>query len=749
MAIDDPGTALVPQIPQLPAGSGQRSVRPPDKSEEALSPVIESIGAIDGYLEVIKDSVGGLEQFTIGDFEKILEKYFLTKKDVSDAIVEALSRQTSYVWDTSFLVKNQVKAAEVEQRTLKRPMPTSTASSGSRGGNKTTKTSSRRPGKRSNLLGGYRSALTTAHEFSQNPIKMVDKIAELPFKLIDKIRNDSKDKTTKSKSDRDANEVFDKNAFQQNVKEGMKEPSKDFFGDFKDKFEVVFDGFDKIFEKENNTSRNAQSRSPLGTATDPIFTADYESDLAEVHAFSEGRINNIASSKFSTGFGLGRGFEGRLPSVDSGGLFGKLTGKGATSSEENLDEKSKRTGIKADNALFDTFDKPEKSHFGMFLDDQISGGGGGVFGGRAKSLLESLMGPILVIAFLALVKLLPEIISFFRDKFLPFIKEKFIPFVRQVAEVLGPIVDGLLSLASGIFSRVLSDILAVMRGDVSFMDYVLRGGIFDSIATAVVEWLGSVFKIENFPNTAGGRFLTSMFAGGLPAAVLGAKLGALVPGLGPIGGAIIGFVGGTLVNSLIRNRQDTRRSRESIVQEYGTGVEGATEILADMDVVSYTELARYGINAATVNTALGLGNSSREFGSMVTGASLEQLRQRVRRLREERRTLDEDEADLEAYVDSINPSEEQDARVRTSVRDAVITSKGEVIQTHPDDNIYAFKGDVSINPSNPTREFSGFSNSTSVASGDSASQNITHNHYSSNYNMDGMTPFSDFCPVGV
>jgi hypothetical protein len=84
-----------------------------------------------------------------------------------------------------------------------------------------------------------------------------------------------------------------------------------------------------------------------------------------------------------------------------------------------------------------------------------------------------------------------------------------------------------------------------------------------------------------------------------------------------------------------------------------------------------------------------------------------------------------------------------------NVNDAIVTSDGQVIHTSPEDNIYAFKGDVQIAPANQVREFSGspvsYNNSQS-----SSSSNVTNNYINnSNFNLADLMPASEFDPVGV
>jgi hypothetical protein len=83
------------------------------------------------------------------------------------------------------------------------------------------------------------------------------------------------------------------------------------------------------------------------------------------------------------------------------------------------------------------------------------------------------------------------------------------------------------------------------------------------------------------------------------------------------------------------------------------------------------------------------------------------------------------------------------------IDDGVITSDGKVIQTSPEDNIYAFKGDVSIAPANSMREFSGSPVSYNNSQTHSTS-NVTNNYISqSNFNLADLFPASEFDPVGV
>jgi hypothetical protein len=91
-----------------------------------------------------------------------------------------------------------------------------------------------------------------------------------------------------------------------------------------------------------------------------------------------------------------------------------------------------------------------------------------------------------------------------------------------------------------------------------------------------------------------------------------------------------------------------------------------------------------------------------------------------------------------------------------TAKDAIITSDGQVIHTDPEDNIYAFKGDVSIAPANSMREFSGapvsYNNSQSTVNNNnnSNSSNVTNNYVSnSNFNLADLFPASEFDPVGV
>jgi hypothetical protein len=115
---------------------------------------------------------------------------------------------------------------------------------------------------------------------------------------------------------------------------------------------------------------------------------------------------------------------------------------------------------------------------------------------------------------------------------------------------------------------------------------------------------------------------------------------------------------------------------------------------------------------------------------------------------------------VEGVMSTESLGDASNATPNISVEDAIITSDGQVIRTDPEDNIYTFKGDVSIAPANAqggvsmapantTREFSGspvgYNNQQS-----SVVNNVTNNYINqSNFNLSDLLPGSEFDPVGV
>jgi hypothetical protein len=86
---------------------------------------------------------------------------------------------------------------------------------------------------------------------------------------------------------------------------------------------------------------------------------------------------------------------------------------------------------------------------------------------------------------------------------------------------------------------------------------------------------------------------------------------------------------------------------------------------------------------------------------------------------------------------------------RQKTEDAIITSDGQVIETDPEDSIYAFKGSVSIAPANQMREYSGGSFGGDSDAGRSRGGDINNFFNNSNYDFTGMLPVPVFDPVGV
>ena len=372
LPVGDLGLRNLP-VPVSQASPPVDRVLPPlQKSQDTLDPIIHSLEWINDSIDSVVSAVDDWETIKIKDLRELFQEFFPSKKDFEDVIVNALSRQTSYVRDKSFLVQQQVKATEVGQRTIKKPTDNASSSSSSR-----LRSKAKEPRRKRSALKGYQTALNTAHTLATNPMALVDKVAELPFKLIDKVRGANKNK------DKD----FDFDAVSSGKSKsggnffgsGAESSPSNFFGDFTSRFMPAMDGFTK-------------------------------------------------GGKFK----------------DKGGLFDNIFGGfgGVTSTEESLEDKSMKSAIKADNILFDTFDKPEKSKFGGFLDDQITGGGSGSIKSKDKGLLEALIGPMIIAGLLLLAPYLPQIVSFF--------KEHFFPFIKTAIDALAPLLPSILQLARAI-----------------------------------------------------------------------------------------------------------------------------------------------------------------------------------------------------------------------------------------------------------------------------------------------------------
>jgi hypothetical protein len=520
----------------------------------------------------------------------------------------------------------------------------------------------------------------------------------------------------------------------------------------------------------------------------PLLPSPVSSSLPVPFVSEPGSASNSeAVNPFSGFFGLGE-------------LAGASTPGGATTAD-NLMVNSMESDMRANDILFRTFDEPERSDFGKFLDFQISGGTGAQGRSNDKGLLSELFGGLLFTGLLfTLPVIIRGVIDFLQSPSFQKLKDfvtgpltKVATFAWNKAEEVitwatGPLWDEVLLPAMNWFKteflpNVVEPIIKVSTATVggflkslgkffnhemSFMELMFGDESFGAIlGREIAKALG---VSEDSPITGilenAGRF-------GVPAAKLGSIVGPALFGMSPLVGALTFGVGATVVSSLFELMTANTNKAMGLDSLDLSTPEGQAAALERAQVLGAAMPGVPGMEA-----------------SPVTGESVEKAIARVENLRRgwyelrhptpekqylnlvssgvsplDARVFADEYASTyvpyEIYASTTAGGVSAEATSVGEVEDAIVTSDGQVIKTSPEDSIYAFKGDVSIAPvqsggggvsmapANTMREFSGspagYNNQQS-----SVSSNVTNNYISqSNFNLSDLLPGSEFDPVGV
>jgi hypothetical protein len=170
---------------------------------------------------------------------------------------------------------------------------------------------------------------------------------------------------------------------------------------------------------------------------------------------------------------------------------------------------------------------------------------------------------------------------------------------------------------------------------------------------------------------------------------------------------------------------------------------GATGVSSAIEGISNALTNYFGGDSAEANP---FTREVSEKDALRMGVSQSNMRPGIEKIELVRRRFAAEEAYIEEHgsADGFDP---------LSVDDAIITSDGQVIHTNPDDNIYAFKGDVSIAPANQVREYPGFPSGGPFQQNNNSStnnSNVVNNFISQvSAQLADMLPYSEFEPVGV
>jgi hypothetical protein len=656
---------------ELPEGGlGERSLVPQQSVSQSLpavvNPTIASLEVVSESLDSVAEIVGGLDVISIGDLEKILIKHSLSKKDVTEAIKDAFMQNISgAIRDQSLLVKTQVKAAEVQRR-----LPVDASGVRDKRFEEIFKKSEARGAGKSNgsddknffdkLPGGYHKVMDGIQSALNNPLGLTDKIADLAIKGVGKL----------GKS--------------------------------------IFGGDSK---KEDTRGRGTgEGRSSKGSVDGDIFGPNAGLTRTE-------QSGEVETNPFS--------------SIFSGGPFGaqsksspfSIFGSGPVSNEEDLQGEVAESDLKTNEVMFRTFDEPEKSDFGKFLDNQINDGGRDGHGKAESSWLKGLLTAGLIAG---LIFFLPKIIEFL-PKFIAFVKDTLIP---NVIEPVGKFIK--------------NDLIPFIRDDVwPILEVVLIKAleVFNVVASIAWEsaknFFGDLKKIF-FPEegkTSGGNFFNWLSRGAIVGNIVDA-IKTLNPDLegNPLFETFSFLARGGPVGFLARSFQNIDGSGKSladpILEFAGTSLDFSGRKDMDKfkrqlyDIYPWAKALSFNIDDNDVfrNSVIEeVSGLLRDFGQDVSQAAV----------------LGKVIADNVLWGHG-------------RLEDGIITSDGQIIHTDPDDSIYAFKGDVSISPANRMNEYSGSMDNRFPGNPPQGFGPVTNNYVNnSNLQFMDLNPAPEFDPVGV
>jgi len=744
----------VPVQPIVPQNMGERSLST-QKPSDVMDPVIHSLSYINDSIDTVASVVGDIEPVTVGDLEKLFQKYVVGKKDFSDAVVDGLSRQTSQVKENSFLVKNQVKADEVSQKTVSKQSDPSHGSGQSGGGRK-----GLGGGSGFGAADAYKSALGAAHDLATNPMKLVDKLAELPFKGIDKIAGLFKGGGSSGGSGGGKGKKTKEDFFGPDVGKNLSEDLSVSVGEVVDRdFQKVDDGFSEIFSEAHSLIQSNQDLlasggsavGPLGNAGDPFYVID----------ISKGGGSNTGGA----------------------GSLGKPAGN-----VESVQDKAAKSSIKADNVMFDTFDDPEKSKFGNFLDKEIvSGGEGKSKGPKAEGgFLAVIIG--LVLAGLLAFK---DVVTAIFEKVLIPLGQVAVEFFRALKDPLIKFINAFIDVAV-VFFNIVKEILIALK------PYLIQIAV--AIAGVILEVLNIVKKvlvalepyIIKIAEVIAGIILTIL---GIVQDILVAIKPYLIKIAEVISGIILEVLK-TVKDVIVAIREPVIRMAKAISGIIATVLEtirGILEKIKDplikiVDIVMKTLVPIMEVVGSVIQSiftaikpivdvlgkALGfvgnvVANGLEKVGSFV-GGLVDKVVNAVsepdpttdslfKAMTKDLQMPDKDIPLLQGIfkhtfvISEILVSHFKDdakALSKKKVNDLVISSEGREFQPTNDAVFAINSGVVSVVPSKSVNEYTGNPSSSYTSSQvQNNSQGVVNNNYVSNYDLSGMGPYSEFCPVGV
>jgi len=735
----------VPVTSSLPVGIGDREISASPKVKDGLEPIILSLDLLNESMDSISSVVSNsdMNKITISELDKLFQKYF-SKQSLSDSVSLAFTRQSPPAIDSSLMVRQQVKANEVIKKqpsgkfedVFSKQSPSSKSSQNKTG---------------ASFEEGYNKVLDTAYQATHNPMKLVDKLIPSIVGLFKKKGSGESEKRVKEsrKSEKKVRESF---YGQGEVEDGS------FFGSFGNQPSNIKEG---SFADINNMGLRG-----LGHVRSPTSSVkDVQEEAAEV---------GIKADK---------------------SLFNTL---------ENPEQSSFAQFVSGDTKKGNRRGKEETSGFasvliaGMILTALI------VFRDVVKKVFDKVLIPLgeLLVDFLTLIKQpFVRFLTAFLDVavvVLGVIKDVIVeikPFLIKMAQAVCEIVITVLGTIQKVIAaiepyivRVAQTICGIVATVLGIVQRVLEAiephiiSIAVFLAETVAEWLNEnkeniglllsnvtgiataisgVIKrvLEGIESFLSGLNTHMMDIGNLLGGILVEVLSGVknfLEGLTPHMQRIGDVLGGVLTEAL--------RAVESILRiinvplgAFASALEGFTSWVRNSvvgkffgwDDDSKAAKADAAREAALNAEAARIRGDSNTLGVLTSALGLNSglSREEIPLLQGIYRNTEVIASLLfEVYRD------EATSLIRSkSVGDLIISSDGQVFETAPSDSVLAIQnGAVSMQSSSPVSGISNRPNFDSGSSQGSQGSNVT-NIYSSSSNIDfsGVSPFSEFCPVGV
>ena len=683
----------------------------------------------------------------------------------------------------SFLIKNQVRAAQVADDVIERQRRgrRQSQSSGYDEVFEESSSKSKKAKTSRSAAQGYDNALHVADELVHSPFKIIDRLTRLPFELLDKKRSSGGQSTRRRRRTR------------RPMRRGRERQEKQ--------------------ERQKPSMFGADAGGPVveaGGASSGIFDGLFGGSLFGKGGDSQSGGISQGSNIFSGMFGKEN--EG-IPAPEGGGAFGfsndVLFGgrKKKAANEGDIQEEFAESGVKSNNLLFKTFNEPEKSQFGGFLKGGLFGGDKNTAGlpGWLKVILGAMGLGALFLLFTQGDKIggvIEGIKSFFTEGLVPLflafgkLGQEVVgiaaPFLRQAIEGLtvflgDPAIRSGLQALAGVLSSAVGYIwdkisnlllgvfeffqkpefeeavgyLAKFAGGLIEIGGKVLGTVFSGIIT-LINWLGRRFGKRDYD--AAGTYNGEAVAVG--------TAGYSASRLEKLAGESSSH---TAVKDLMKAALKGGESDEeleasgvainSIKQILEGNYEGLDAGLFDkvQNTTAYARIKNGKVEWLTeteVNhggpgsprTQMGqmpifqfFSSDPSVFPSIRKSAGINPDTEKVE-FAEYSGEVDSKLQGLKIFAgvgwkddDTGNPRIVEDAilpsmggLVEPSDGSAYIIRDGQVIQTAADDNIYAFKSDMSISPSGGVREYGGISGASAV-NGENSRSGVVNNYYTQNY----------------